>query len=395
MHSRGVSGVAVLAMAMLGAAPASAPLGRDLVVVRDGSSRTVPVVTQFGYQATPAAGLAASLGYTWQAEAMVVDGATLRFVAGSPFFSFGDKIHQLPNPVYRYGSQLMVPVSWALDWLPGALPSRWRSMDGRLVELPAAPSGSSAASRTDGRSPWLVVIDAGHGGADPGAIGVNGTREKDVTLRIARLLQERLKREHGVTVVMTRDRDTLVALADRPRVPQLRGYDRAPDLFLSIHGNSMPKKPSSTRGFETYFLAVAKTSEARQVAMRENQSLKFESDSQPDTGELDPLQFMLSDLESAGNLRESSLLATSVNRSMRMTLSGNGRGVKQAGFWVLVGASMPAALVEVGYLSNPSDERQLRSSTYQAKIADALADGIMNYLVGYGQRVWSSQEAGG
>ncbi len=367
----------------------------DLVVVRDGSTRTVPVVTQLGYPAAPAAGLAASLGYTWQGEAMVLDGATVRFAAGSPFFLFGDKIYQLPNPVYRYGSQLMVPVSWALDWLPSALPTRWRSMDGRLVELPATPSSTTATPRSDSRSPWLVVIDAGHGGADPGAIGVNGTREKDVTLTIARLLENRLKRERGVTVVMTRDRDTLVALADRPRVLQLGRYDRAPDLFLSIHGNSMPKKPSSTSGFETYFLAVAKTNEARQVAMRENLSLKFESASEADAGELDPLQFMLSDLESTGNLRESSLLASSVNRSMQMTLSGHSRGVKQAGFWVLVGASMPAALVEVGYLSNPSDERRLRSSTYQAKIADALADGIVNYLAGYGQRVWSSHEAGG
>ena len=165
------------------------------------------------------------------------------------------------------------------------------------------------------------------------------------------------------------------------------------ETFISIHGNSMPKKPNSTRGFETYFLAVAKTEEARQVALRENASLRFEGDDAEAAG-LDPLQFMLSDLQSTANLRESSLFASSINRSMGVTLPTPDLGVRQAGFWVLIGASMPAALVEVGYLSNPSEEKQLRSGSYQAKIADALADGIVNYLAGYGQRVWSTPRAG-
>ena len=156
----------------------------------------------------------------------------------------------------------------------------------------------------------------------------------------------------------------------------------------------MPKKLNSARGFETYFLAVAKTEEARQVALRENASLRFEGDDAEAAG-LDPLQFMLSDLQSTVNLRESSLFASSVNRSMSVTLPTRDLGVRQAGFWVLIGASMPAALVEVGYLSNPSEEKQLRSASYQAKIADALADGIVNYLAGYGQRVWSTPKAGG
>jgi N-acetylmuramoyl-L-alanine amidase len=107
------------------------------------------------------------------------------------------------------------------------------------------------------------------------------------------------------------------------------------------------------------------------------------------------LQFILSDLQSTGNLRESSLFATAVNRSMAMAVEAPDQGVRQGPFGVLVGATIPAVLVEVGYLSNRSEERQLRSSSYQAKIADALADAVVNYLAEYGRRVWSSYRSGG
>jgi N-acetylmuramoyl-L-alanine amidase len=202
-----------------------------------------------------------------------------------------------------------------------------------------------------------------------------------------------LGRESDVEVVLTRDSDTLVSFADRPRVPHLRGPDAVPDLFISIHANSIPRKPHSARGFGTYVLAIARTEEALQVALRENESLQYE-DGASDAA-LDPLGYMLTDLQSTANLRESRVLATSINRSMAATLNAPDLGVKQGPFQVLVGATMPAVLVEVGYLSNRSEERQLRSSSYQAKIADALADAVVNYLADYGQRVWSSYSSGG
>ncbi|KPK65688.1 MAG: hypothetical protein AMS21_04135 [Gemmatimonas sp. SG8_38_2] len=249
-------------------------------------------------------------------------------------------------------------------------------------------------ARPPERDSWVVVIDAGHGGRDPGAIGVQGTREKDITLAIAKELGKRLERERDIEVVLTRDRDTLIALGDRPRILQVQGRsDNPPDLFLSIHGNSMPKKPNSTRGVETYFLAVAKTEQARQVALRENSALEFEGEVRPE--DLEPLQFILSDLQSAGNLRESSLLAASIDHSMRTSLDAPSLGVRQAGFVVLVGATIPAVLVEVGYLSNREEEKLLRSSSYQAKIADALADAVVDYLAEYGRRIWYSYGSGG
>ena len=377
----------MLAGIALGLSPLPGSRASDLVVVRDGTPHTVRLLTERGYPAASIAGLADALGYAGDASSLDLEGLMVRFTEGSPFFAFGGSVHQLVNPAYRGRAGLMIPISWVLDWLPRSQPQRWRYMDGRLVER-------SAIVRTpDRRELWLVVIDAGHGGPDPGAIGINGTKEKDLTLSIAKRLEKRLLRESTIEVVMTRSRDTLVSLSDRPRVPALKG--RQPDLFISIHANSMPKKPSSMRGFETYFLAVAKTDQARQVALRENASVQFEGIGAVRPEDLDPLQFMLVDLQFTSNLRESSLFASSVNRSMDVTLEAPDLGVKQAGFRVLAGASIPAALVEIGYLSNTREERLLRSSSYQAKIADALADGIVNYLAGYARRLWSSSETGG
>jgi N-acetylmuramoyl-L-alanine amidase len=285
------------------------PVLERLVVVRDGSSFSVPVEEERGYPAARADSLADALGYAHAGSVIRMDGESVRFTAGSPFFVVGEQIYQLPNPTYASGPQLMIPASWALEWLPSVRPRQWTYMDGRLVERPPV------TMRPPERDSWLVVIDAGHGGRDPGTIGVGGTREKDVTLAIAKQLANRLGRESDVEVVLTRDSDTLVSFADRPRVPHLRGQDAVPDLFISIHANSMPRKPHSARGFETYFLAIARTEEALQVALRENESLQYE-DGASDAA-LDPLGYMLTDLQSTANLRESRVLATSINRSSR------------------------------------------------------------------------------
>lgn len=363
------------------------PPPNELVVVRNGSSTTVAIESGRGYPAARAAAMSRALGYAWVGDRMHLGTESVRFWAGSPFFALGDEVYQLPNPVYRDGADLLIPVAWALDWLPRARARRWRYLDGRLVERPAT------TVRPPERESWLVVVDPGHGGPDPGTVGVGGTKEKDITLAIARRLAKRLKDEPGIEVMLTRDSDTLIAFADRPRIPQVRGAEAGPDLFVSIHGNSMPKKPSAMRGFETYYLAVAKTEKARQVAMRENSAVQFESDTSG--SDLESLQFILSDLQSTGNLRESSLFAAAVDRAMRSNLTAPSNGVRQAGFLVLVGATIPAVLVEVGYLSNRREEKLLRSTTYQAKIADALAEAVVQYLTEYGRRVWSSYSSGG
>jgi N-acetylmuramoyl-L-alanine amidase len=384
---RGKIASVALAALLAGIVGWAAPLLESLVVVRDGLSFSVPVEEERGYPAARAGALADALGYAHAGNVIRLDGESVLFAAGSPFFAVGEEIYQLPNPAYASGPHLMIPASWALEWLPSVRPRQWSYMDGRLVERPAV------MVRPPERDSWLVVIDPGHGGRDPGTIGVAGTREKNVTLAIAKQLADRLRRESDIEVVLTRDRDTLIAFADRPRAAQLRGRETVPDLFVSIHANSMPRKPHSARGFETYFLAIARTDEALQVALRENASIQFEDDDSQ--AALSPVEYMLTELQSTANLQESRTLATSINRSMAATLSTPDLGVKQGPFQVLVGATMPAVLVEVGYLSNRAEERQLRSSSYQAKIADALADAVVDYLADYGQRVWSSYSSGG
>ncbi|UCF19731.1 MAG: N-acetylmuramoyl-L-alanine amidase [Gemmatimonadota bacterium] len=358
-----------------------------LVVVRDGSTHAVEIDQRHSYAATSLTELAEALGYERVGAGLRMDGELVRFATGTAFFTAAGEVYQLTNPVYSSGSELMVPLSWSLDWLPTRRSRSWRYMDGRLVKR--QPTVQRPAPRTD----WMVVIDAGHGGVDPGTIGVGGTKEKDITLAIARRLTKRLEREAGISVVMTRDQDTLIALTDRPRVIQRRGAEGQAGLFVSIHANSMPKKPHATRGHEVYFLSHAKTEQARRVAMRENSALRFEQ--QGDSSNSEPLQFILSDLQSTGNLQESSLFASSVSRNLATQLSTPDLGVKQGPFAVLVGSTVPAVLVEVGYLSNRAEEKQLRSASHQANIADALADAIVEYLAEYGRRVWSYPRSAG
>jgi N-acetylmuramoyl-L-alanine amidase len=202
--------------------------------------------------------------------------------------------------------------------------------------------------------------------------------EKVVTLGVARALRDALA-ARGVDVVMTRTRDTLIALADRGRIANARRGD----LFVSVHVNAANpgwRDPSSARGFETYFLSDARTEDARQVAERENESVRYEAVAA--AGD-DPLRFIVSDLAQVRVLRESSRLAATVQRRMARVHPGPNRGVHQAGFKVLVTASMPAVLVETGFGSNPGDAAFLASDSGQRQIAEAIADAIVEHLGRY------------
>ena len=230
-----------------------------------------------------------------------------------------------------------------------------------------------------------VVIDAGHGGVDPGGPMKLGDRlhEKDITLQVALKLGSILK-QRGVEVVYTRTKDTLIALADRGRIAN----ESNGDLFISIHVNAANprwKDPAAARGFETYFLAEAKTEDAQRVEEMENESVRFETVSNvaPD----DPLNFILSDMQQNEHLRESADLAGIVQRHLGQIHPGPSRGVKQAGFRVLVTAFMPAVLVEIGFGTNASEAEFLTSPSKQRSVADAIADGTMEYLGRYQRRV--------
>lgn len=229
------------------------------------------------------------------------------------------------------------------------------------------------------RKQWTIVLDAGHGGDDPGSIGPRRTQEKAVTLMVARQLRERLQRENDVRVLMTRDEDEFVTLADRTRIANREQAD----LFVSIHANSARNR--SAEGFETYFLSAAKTEDEKRVARMENSAIRYENP-QIDPESLGDLNFILWDLAQNEYLRESSTLAETIQEALSRRLPLKSRGVKQAGFFVLNGAFMPAVLFEMAFISNPKEEALLNDSAFRTRLVDGLADSLLNYLSQYGQR---------
>ena len=254
---------------------------------------------------------------------------------------------------------------------------------------PAAPSPTAAPPANRVTRRWTVVVDAGHGGVDPGMHGPIGGRftlaEKDITLAVARKLERELS-SRGANVVMTRSRDTLIALSDRGRIAN----ERRGDLFISIHVNAANpnwKDPRSARGFETYFLAEAKTEDDRRVAQMENAAERFEADASLPRD--DALGFILSDMKQNEHLRESNELAEAVQAKLARIHPGPSRGVKQAGFRVLVTSFMPSVLVEIGFGTNPREAEWIASTDGQKVIATAVGDAAMEYLASYERRLSS------
>jgi N-acetylmuramoyl-L-alanine amidase len=219
----------------------------------------------------------------------------------------------------------------------------------------------------------VIVIDAGHGGQDYGAVGPTGLAEKDVTLDIA-LRVEKLLLKEGFKVILTRKDDTFIPLADRTQIANSNGAD----LFISIHANSSRKRNVS--GSETYFLDQAKNDEARAIASFENSSLRYE---QENPEELSDLDFILLDLVQNQFLKESSDLAYMIQENMGRKLPISNRGVDQAGFFVLNKAYMPAVLVETAFISNKSEEKLLKSSSFKQKIAEGVLSSILNFKEKY------------
>ena len=253
--------------------------------------------------------------------------------------------------------------------------------------LPSAPNSQLPAGRSASARRRIVVVDAGHGGHDPGTSGRarNGTTliEKDVALAVARLLEVEL-RKRNVDVVMTRSSDVFVPLPERGRIAN----DRRGDLFISVHVNaSAPrsKTAATARGIETYFLAVAKTEDAQRVADMENASIRFEAVSH--VAKEDPLSFIINDMAQNEHLRESSELAALVQKRLTTDRPAFDRGVKQGPFRVLVTSYMPAVLVEIGYATNVDDATLLLDASHQRKLAEGIATAAMDYFAEYDRRV--------
>ena len=397
------------------------PSQQVVVIATPRGETSVPVTSERGTAAVAALRLGPPLGLTVVLDGSRVtvglSGAVFVFQLGAAFVRAGGVVYGLVGEPYVARDTVFLPLHWLADCVPRALGGRYRwdpaseTGAGRLVELPIAsavaaapPPGvaptpppvpstaptiphapASAPNPITGlRHRHAVVIDPGHGGVDPGNPGryfPGHLVEKDITLAIGRLLRAELLRR-AIAATLTRATDTLIDLTDRGSLCKA-----ACDLFVSIHVNAMPdgRRADRVSGVETYFLSDAKTEDQQRVAEMENEAIRFETGtSSAATG---PLGFILRDLQLNEYLRESAQLARLVQDSAARIHPGGDRGVQQAGFTVLTTARRPAILVETGFATNRTDGAFLASSLGQHKIASAIADGIVAYLLEFERKL--------
>jgi N-acetylmuramoyl-L-alanine amidase len=240
------------------------------------------------------------------------------------------------------------------------------------VETPAP----TAPGVTAGTAPGIhtIVIDPGHGGTETGAIGPSGAAEKELTLLLARELETRLSSRLGVRVVLTRSEDATLPLDTRAAIAN----QNKADLFISVHLNS--SLGSGARGAETYFLsAEASDAKAAKAAAAENAPAAVAPPPGDTKEEVKDLELILWDLAQTRHLAESQRFAALIQAELNDALQLKDRGVKQAPFRVLNGAEMPAVLVELGFISNPEEEKKLQDATYRGELVDALTRAVQRY----------------
>lgn len=237
------------------------------------------------------------------------------------------------------------------------------------AKVPEKPLPKQPASFKPGKI-RRIVVDPGHGGHDPGAVGAGGTQEKDVVLSIGRKLAEKIRDELGIDVVMTRSTDVFIPLEERTAIANKVNAD----IFVSVHANASLNRNAS--GIETYYLNLAKTEKAAQLAARENgTSLE----------KVSLLQAILFDLMANYKLNDSAHLADEVQKALYKKINGHysgtrNLGVKQGPFYVLVGATMPSILVETAFISNEDEEARLKDPAFLDRSAEGILDGIKAYI---------------
>ena len=386
--------VSLAATLLLAAAPLAAQA--PLVIGAAPEAVTTPAVLHRGYAAFPATalrGLGMDVHSSPEGARIVAWRDTIVLHALAPFFTTGGEMHQLAHPAYAEGGVVYLPRQFFSEWLPARYADSLAVIDGALVRRaapePPRPAADSAAppqllgtpappprpAPTAHDLARVVVIDAGHGGRDAGAQGPGGVREKDVTLGIALRLAALLRSRAGYEVHLTRSTDTLVSLFDRPRLANGWRDGRAASIFISIHANS--HREAGAQGFETFILSEARTADERAVAERENAAASYD---ERDGAPQDELSFILNDLRHEFYVHASHDMATLVQREIDPFHPGPDRGVKQAAFVVLVGAYMPAVLVETAFISNAGEARLLASSSFQDRIAMALSAAVEEFF---------------
>ncbi len=389
-------GLLTLALTAGGVAGQGAP--RPRIQRAAGSMTDVAVVQDRGYAAVQL-GLFTDLGWTVreignEISIGVPSEIDIALRIGSPFYRWDGIVSQLADAPYRDAGRVLLPLQLLTESLPTRLPDLYeydgtrtllRAGDpsligGRQAQVEPPRTEALPADRSTYSGPRVVIIDAGHGGADPGALGPRGIREKDVALAIALELATILRRNPGLEVHMIRDADVFVDLWQRGEIAtKLKG--ERPGLFVSVHANSIPNQ-RSTRGFETYFLSEARTEHERRVAAIENAPLSLQGPGVDSQNEPD-LDFILRELRNLDHQHWSNLLAELTQEELDDFHPGPNRGVKQGVLAVLTNALMPSVLVETGYLSNDEESRLLGESSFQKNAARAISRAVERFFERY------------
>jgi len=374
---------------------------------------SVPVSFARGFAAVPATALEhlgwqTSQSQTFQPQALtfVRGDEQLTFQPESPLVSWRQDWIQLIAAPYREGSALWVPLQLLTDVIPDRLPDLVAALEADWLQVrvpavaapapapavaptPASPAPArlatpeSAPVRVVAPEPSpvrVVIIDAGHGGRDPGSIGPTGVREKDVALAIALRIRDALQARPDFEVHMIRDDDTLVPLWERGVIATRLKGDR-PGIFVSIHTNAVDGR--SARGVETYFLSEARTEHERRVAALENEAAAFDVVGSQVAAANPDLGFILTELRNLDHIHWSSDLAEVVQGELAPIHPGPNRGVKQGPLAVITNSVMPSILVETGFISNPDEERALAAASFQSDAAQAIVRGIVTFFERY------------
>ena len=296
-------------------------------------------------------------------------GEQLIFLMDSSFLQYGSDYFNMTHNIIQQEGKFFLPVVFLTDLLPQIFSNMMSWEKNKLIAK--APIDNSIKK---------IVIDPGHGGKDPGAVGYSKKHfEKDIVLELALKLKKKLEQELDVVVLLSRDKDEFVSLQQRTKFAN----ENNADLFISLHCNAHRK--SKVNGIEVYYLSTAKTDEARAVEALENQVVYEYEGGIEAVRKYDDLAFILADMAQSEHLEESYNLGANLQTSLVSATKAYDRGVKQANFYVLRGAFMPSVLLEFGFISNKEEEKKLVSNSYQEKLIDSVFIGIKDFKMKYDQ----------
>ena len=308
-----------------------------------------------------------------------VQGLKIKLSNNISFIVIDDKTYQMKSKLFKNNDQYYAPIDdffnilllhgadqYSVDYNKMSI-----SLHSTTKKTPE-PAGMNVDLKKE-KNKWkfdTIIIDPGHGGKDPGAIGYRGTKEKDVTLDVAKRLAKKIERNMKINTILTRDEDTFMGLRERSKLANTQNGK----LFISIHANSA--EDQRAQGFETYMIGANKNAAAVRTAARENAVLALEGGNVQTLTDEDLIKATIAQASFASG---SERFAALVQEEMNKRLQSRDRGVKQAGFYVLAYTSMPNVLIELGYISNPSEEKKLRSSQYKDALATSIYRAIEKY----------------